>query len=73
MRIVCDKCYKPISRLDPHSIEDAYGEVVCENCRQNMNEAAYEREQEKLMESGGLDDSTYRQDMKDAGRGHLIR
>lgn len=29
--------------------------------------------QERLMESGGVDDSKYREDMKDAGRGHLLQ
>lgn len=36
-------------------------------------EAAYNRQQEALMESGGPDDSAYRRDMKNAGRGHLLR
>lgn len=36
-------------------------------------EAAWERQQQSLMESGGTDDSHYRQQMKDAGRGHLLR
>lgn len=36
-------------------------------------EAAWEDHQQSLMESGGPDDSHYRQSMKDAGRGHLIR
>ncbi|GGA64612.1 hypothetical protein [Pelagibacterium lentulum] len=45
----------------------------CSNCRDNENEAAYERQQASLMESGGPDDSAYRRDMIAAGRGHLIR
>ena len=40
---------------------------------QNRNEAAYERQQERLMESGGPDDSAYRRNMIEAGRGHLLR
>lgn len=40
--------------------------------RENSAEAAWERRQEWLME-GGFDDSDYRQDMKDAGRGHLVK
>jgi hypothetical protein len=37
-----------------------------------MDELAYERNQERLMEDG-IDDSQYRRDMIDAGRGHLVR
>lgn len=37
------------------------------------NEAAYERQQAALMESGGPDDSAYRRQMIDAGRGHLLK
>ena len=40
---------------------------------QNENERQYDAQQESLMESGGLDDSAYRRDMKDAGRGLLLR
>jgi hypothetical protein len=36
-------------------------------------EAAYERQQERLMESGGPDDSGYRRDMVLAGRGYLLK
>jgi hypothetical protein len=36
------------------------------------NEAAWERQQEYLTESGP-DDSTYRRDMQNAGRGHLLK
>jgi hypothetical protein len=73
MRIVCDKCYKPISRIDPASIEDEYGEVVCQDCRDNRDEAAYDRQQEKLMEEGPPDTSKADQELRDAGRGHLVR
>lgn len=44
-----------------------------EGILQNRAEAAYERQQERLMESGGPDDSAYRRAMKEAGRGHLLR
>ncbi len=49
---------------------------VCMACRKKREvgaEAAYERQQQSLMESGGPDDSSYRRDMIDAGRGHLLR
>lgn len=36
-------------------------------------EAAWDSQQERLMESGGPDDSAYRRDMIAAGRGHLLR
>lgn len=36
-------------------------------------ERSYGRAQEMAMESGGADDSKYRRDMIDAGRGHLVR
>lgn len=44
-----------------------------DNALQNEDEKSYERHLESLMESGGADDSRYRQDLKDAGRGHLLR
>jgi hypothetical protein len=59
----CDKCGKPTDAL-----EDEYGEIICQSCRDNMDEAAYERQQERDM-----DDSQYRRDMIDAGRGHLVK
>jgi hypothetical protein len=40
---------------------------------QNEDERRHERSQELAMESGGADDTQYRDSMKDAGRGHLIR
>ena len=44
-----------------------------ENWHDNRAEAAWEARQQSLMESGGPDDSAYRRQMKDAGRGHLLR
>lgn len=41
--------------------------------QERKNEAAYERQQQSLMESGGPDDSSYRRDIIAAGRGHLLR
>jgi len=43
-----------------------------DNWHDKQNEAAYERHQSALMESGGPDDSAYRRDMIAAGRGHLV-
>lgn len=44
-------------------------EGMCESCA----ERAYDRQQERLMEDGGVDDSAYRRDMRESGRGHLVR
>ena len=44
-----------------------------DNAIQNEDSRAYDRQQERLMEDGGLDDSKYRADMKAAGRAHLLR
>ena len=40
---------------------------------QNRAEEAYERHLEGLRDSGGPDDSAYRREMQEAGRGHLLR
>ena len=64
---------------------DEFGEIICrapslfacidavEDWHDNRAEAAWGAHQESLMESGGPDDSAYRRDMINAGRGHLIR
>jgi hypothetical protein len=39
----------------------------------NMDEEAWVRDQERLMESGGPDDTQYRENLRNAGRGHLLR
>jgi hypothetical protein len=43
----------------------------CDAHLDERNEAAWERQQER-MESGGPDDSAYRRDIIAAGRGHLL-
>jgi phosphatidylserine/phosphatidylglycerophosphate/cardiolipin synthase-like enzyme len=40
---------------------------------ENRMEDAYQRQQERLMENGGPDDSQFRKDMHAAGRAHLLR
>lgn len=40
---------------------------------QGEDERRWTEVQQRLMESGGVDDSAYRRDMKDAGRRHLLR
>ena len=44
-----------------------------EDMTDDENEAAWMEMQERLMESGGPEDSTYRKQMIGAGRGHLLR
>lgn len=56
--VICDTCERQVDSdkdlycfmEDPfHSTKGSYEEVMCENCR----EAAYDRQQESLMEGGG--------------------
>jgi hypothetical protein len=47
--------------------------VECACIRANRAEVAYLDRQQSLIESGGVDDSAYRRDMVNAGRGHLVR
>lgn len=44
----------------------------CDSIIRNRAEAAWMDRQQSLMESGGPDDSAYRRDMINAGRGHLV-
>lgn len=45
----------------------------CSDIEDDRNEAAWQRQQESLMESGGRDDSHYRKSVIEAGRGHLLK
>lgn len=56
-----------ISQLAQNLSEEAAAIV------ETRNEEAYERHQQSLMESGGRDDSSYRKNMIDAGRSHLLK
>ncbi len=47
---------------------DLFGE--CESIEQDRNERAWERMSERQY---GCDDSSYRRDMQQAGRGHLLK
>ena len=47
-------------------------EGECKAILEKRNEAAWMDRQQSLMESGGIDDSAYRRNMKLAGRGHLL-
>ena len=44
-----------------------------DNALQNEDERHYDQLTESLMESGGRNDSEYRQSLRDSGRGHLLR
>lgn len=58
-----------IDATDPLvSVFEAISEAV-----ENESARLYDQQQQSLMESGGPDDSAYRQQLRDAGRGHLIR
>jgi hypothetical protein len=71
--VICEVCDRLLNTdLDVECLNE-FDEVVCKLCRDNRDEAAYERQQEKIMEDGGVDDTTYRRDMKLAGRGHLLK
>lgn len=66
---VCEKFRNP-----KDCEEDEFGDNVCKSCRDNRDEAAYDRQQERLME--GPDTSVQDrldQQLRDAGRGHLVR
>lgn len=64
--------------LDEFAEEVASGRTLFDcidavaNWHDNRDEAAWVEHQERLMESGGPDDSAYRRDMVAAGRGHLL-
>lgn len=70
-RIVLDEWEVTDPKWIANLAADLPGE--CEGILQNRAEAAYERQQERLMENGGPDDSAYRRSMKEAGRGHFLR
>ena len=61
--------------LTPQQIANLAADIPgeCEAIEDSRNEAAWERRQQSLMESGGPDDSSYRRDIISAGRGHLLK
>ena len=61
--------------LTPEQIANLAADIPreCEAIEDARNEAAWERQQQRLMESGGPDDSSYRSDITNAGRGHLLK
>ncbi len=61
--------------LTPEQIATLAADIPAEYAAflEDRNEAAWDRQQQSLMESGGPDDSAYRRDMINAGRGHLLK
>jgi hypothetical protein len=61
--------------LDEEQVADLAADLAKEFLEHMMarNEAAWERRYGDLAETGGVDDSHYRQSMIDAGRGHLLK
>lgn len=47
--ILCESCEHPVDSDDDPDCFTEYDEVLCESCRQNREEAAYDRAQESLM------------------------
>ena len=62
-------------RLSPDEIANLAKDIPgeCRAMADNRNESAWMDHQQSLMETGGPDDSAFRRDMKNAGRGHLLR
>lgn len=75
MNVHCDKCGKQVfTAMDPASLEDEYCEVICRDCRDNRDELAYERQQQAAMDGDHLEIQIKEdQQLRDAGRGHLVR
>ena len=72
---LCDDCGKEMSKDQRHF--DIDGSQLCTACRkeraEQSAERAWERQQQRLMEDGPPDTSREDQDLRDAGRGHLVR
>jgi hypothetical protein len=45
----CDRCDQPVPE---YTVEDDYGELVCDDCDQKASEAAYERLCEDFHDGG---------------------
>lgn len=69
--VTCEDCDEQIDS-DFEDCFEADGTVLCDSCRDNRDEAAYDRQQTKLME-GPPDTRREDQQLRDAGRGHLVR
>jgi hypothetical protein len=72
--VCCDTCNRQIDTdLDVGCLIEEYDEMMCRSCRDNRDEAAYERQQQRLMDGDHLERKIKEdQELRDAGRGHLI-
>lgn len=72
--IACDKCGEQIdSDIDVECFSAILDEALCKSCRDNADEAAYERQQQRLMDGDHLETKVKEdQQLRDAGRGHLL-
>lgn len=59
----CDLC----KAVTPN-LEDAYGEFVCDDCLQNMEEAAYERYYQAFHDGGSVQFKSLQQQQIEARR-----
>jgi hypothetical protein len=64
VKFLCDRCGS-----DEYLCSMIGDETVCDNCC----EKEYERQQERLMQDGPPDTSREDQQLRDAGRGHLVK
>ena len=62
-----DDEHDELAQVIQDAIEDWFSD------RENRAEAAWERQQQSLMESGGQDGGAYRAQLRAAGRGHLLK
>lgn len=71
----CDSCGKQIdSDMDVECFTPILDEVACKSCRDNADELAYERQQQRLMDGDHLEiEVKQNQQLRDAGRGHLVK
>lgn len=71
----CDKCGEQIdSDRDVECFDTEIDEVLCKGCRDNRDELAYDRRQQALMDGDHLEAKAKEdQQLRDAGRGHLVR
>lgn len=76
-KALADLCNQLLNyyELTPEQIASLAADIPgeCKAIEESRDEAAYERQQQSLMETGGPDDSQFRKDLRDAGRGHLLK
>lgn len=72
--VICERCDKRIDSDFDVECFTPYDEVMCQSCRDNRNEIAYDRQQQAAMDGDHLE-TKVKQDREliAAGRGHLVR